>query len=129
MKKQTYENKNQLSISGCLVKDSFNTEKVARFRIAHNTSKGKPAVFIDCVMFPNENRGIPAELLKKGAKVVITGHLHVNERESSKEEGKTYQSLELVVDTIKENTPVEIDVEEGNATVTLSEDGDDLPEA
>lgn len=79
---------------------------------------------MDCVMFPNEERAIPADLLKKGAKVVITGHLHVNERTA--EDGKKFQNLEVVVDSIRENTAKEVEVADP-VSVELTEQDDDLP--
>lgn len=129
MEKTVYTNANRIIISGCLTKDAQASEKVAHFRILHNTVKDKAPVGFDCVMFPNEKRGIPADLLKKGAKVIVTGHFHVNTRPSTKEEGKTYSSLELVVDAVEENVPKTVTVDEP-VSVTLEEDApvEDMPE-
>ncbi len=124
MTKKVYENANRVNLTGCLVKDAFTNANVARFRVAHNTGKDRPAVFMDCVMFPNEKREIPAELLKKGAKVVIAGHLHVNERTA--EDGKKFQNIEIVVDSIRENVQTEVTVDEP-ANVALSEESDEVP--
>lgn len=121
MTKKVFENANRVQLTGALVKDAFVNSNVARFRVAHNTGKDRPAVFMDAVMFPNEKREIPADLLKKGAKVVITGHLHVNERTA--EDGKKYQNIEIVVDEIHENIQKEIEVAEP-VSVQLSEDDD-----
>lgn len=121
MTKKVFENANRVQLTGALVKDAFVNSNVARFRVAHNTGKDRPAVFMDAVMFPNEKREIPADLLKKGTKVVITGHLHVNERTA--EDGKKYQNIEIVVDEIHENIQKEIEVAEP-VSVQLSEDDD-----
>ena len=121
MTKKVFENANRVQLTGALVKDAFVNSNVARFRVAHNTGKDRPTVFMDAVMFPNEKREIPADLLKKGAKVVITGHLHVNERTA--EDGKKYQNIEIVVDEIHENIQKEIEVAEP-VSVQLSEDDD-----
>ena len=126
MTKNVYENANRVQLTGCLTKDAFTGANVARFRVAHNTGKDRPAVFMDCVMFPNEKRGIPADLLKKGAKVSLTGHFHVNERTA--EDGKKFHNLEIVVDDIRENVAKEIEVADPVSVELTEETSDDLPE-
>ena len=71
--------------------------KVARFTIAHNFSKGEPALFLDAVMFPkngSKDVNIPEALLTKGTPVIVTGYM---KRTANKKDGITYESNDLVV--------------------------------
>ena len=92
---------NTFSLSGRLTSDAryFDSKngKVARFSVAHNFSKGMPALFMDAVMFSkngSKDIAIPEDLLKKGTPVLVSGYFRPN---NNTKDGVSYTGTDLVV--------------------------------
>ena len=91
---------NNISLSGRLTSDAqiFDGKngKVARFSVAHNFGRGMDPLYIDIVMFSKNGKkdvNIPADLLKKGSAVIVSGYLRPN---NNTKDGKTYRDIDFV---------------------------------
>lgn len=111
--------KNNFQVSGLIVKnDAFinNAGTVAHFRIAACSSgPDSPSCFFDCVQFAKEGKPIDASILKKGTKVLIEGYFHMNAGRPAADGTPAQPRMELVITTIGENKPVEVEVAEDEA--------------
>ena len=136
MKKTVFPKKNSFNATGIIVANDATVNAagtVAHFRMAvSGSSKDKPSVFFDCVMFGKADKPIPVQLLKRGSKIEVSGYFQMNVIPARGEYAEK-QKLELVVSEVCENSPVEIDVEDngaaGAAPAPVSvPDGPDIPE-
>lgn len=118
MKKTVTPRKNDYIATGVIVKnDAYinGAGTCAHFRMAVSSAKDKPSVFFDCVMF-SKNAPLPVDILKKGSKIEAKGYFHMNEAPAKDNAAeKRPASLEFVVTSLAENTPVEIDVPDVDA--------------
>lgn len=117
--KLMFPRKNNFQVSGLIVKnDAFinGAGTVAHFRIAACSSgPDSPSCFFDCVQFAKEGKPIDASLLKKGSKVLIEGYFHMNSGRTTSDGTAAQPRMELVVTSIEENKPVEVEVSEDEA--------------
>ena len=95
---------NTVVLMGNLVSDPdirrTNSDKtVASFRIANNRRYGETevSVFIDCVAF-SATGDFVADYLKKGTRVVVTGHLQMNEWDDK--DGNHRYKIEIVCERV-----------------------------
>lgn len=140
MKKTVFPKKNSFNATGLIVANDAAVNAagtVAHFRMAvSGSSKDKPSVFFDCVMFGKADRPIPVSMLKRGSKIEVTGYFQMNVI-PARGEFEEKQKLELVVTSVSENVAVEIDVEDDGAAraaapapapVAVPVGGPDIPE-
>ena len=77
-----YKKINHIRISGCIVRDAtFRSENYAEFRLAHNVSSQAGTIFFNCRFYVYGGKKIPAEILKKGSKVIVEGSLDERKHE------------------------------------------------
>ena len=101
------ESVNRFEVSGNVCERGLKTFEngAARFTVGHNFGRSKlEPLFIDIVMFPKNGKKdveIPAELLKKGQAVIVSGYRRPNNW-VDKDGGKHYR-LDLVALSLTEN--------------------------
>lgn len=129
MKKSVYERKNSAVFTGTVVKnDAFVNAActVAHFRMAVSSRKDTPTVFLDCVMFAQQGRPFPTDLLCKGSRIEAGGYFKMDGQPARDAQGQARPRLELVVTELRPNRMVEIEVPDGTPAAPAA--GDDLPE-
>lgn len=109
MTKISYKKENKVSFSGIFTKKDIwvnNDHTVKRGRLAISVGKDK-TIFKDCVAFANRETGNieGEELIEGGKKVIVTGRLSLDTHGQNPRE-------EIIIDSIEENVPVEVEVEE-----------------
>jgi hypothetical protein len=121
---KTYEKINSVEFSATITKGSiFKSDKVVKARIAIGIRKDT-SIFKNIVLFADKETGKieGGDLVVEGAKVIVKGRLSL---ETNTREGYAPRE-EIIVDSIRENIPVETEEETAEAPAAEAP-GTDLP--
>ena len=115
--KTKIESTNTIAISGRVCERGIvkSEQGTIRFSMGHNMGPKTPTLFIDVVMFPKNGKkdvAVPAELIEKGASVLVKGYLKPGRSFGYKNaagEDKALGRLELVALSIEDNPAVAVE--------------------
>ena len=105
--KKQFISLNRFAISGNICERGLKVydNGTVRLTVAHNMGRNRDALYTDIVMFPKNGKKdvvIPAELLKKGKNVIVSGYRRANNW-VDKDGGKHYR-IDFIALEIVENT-------------------------